>query len=99
MGVVSACLPTLRPLALLILRYISRVTNYRMNLGSKDYARRSKGYADMGHSRTWPGKRNPPMGGLTTISASQGEEDVEHVAIGLDQIKVQRDLHLTHEVV
>ena len=51
---------------------------------------------------TWPGFKNHniSLGGPTTsISALQGNDDPKHEGVMLDQIQVQKDVHLTSEAV
>ena len=51
---------------------------------------------------TWPGFKNHNIfaGGQTTsISALQGNDDLKHEGMMLDQIQVQKDVHLTSEAV
>ena len=99
-AVTSACLPTLRPLALYLFPQLaSRVTRYEPDLERKKFMHRARGYAHMGSP--WPGFENhkTSAGGPTaSIFASLDNGDPKHDVI-LDQIKVHKDLHLTSEAV
>ena len=100
MGVISACLPTLRPLAHRLSPFVSRVTRYAADLERKTFARRAEGYADIEWPRPGPGNHNTSVKGpSTSISASQGNDETRYEDVMLHQIKVQRDLHSTSEVV
>ena len=51
---------------------------------------------------TWPGFKThniPTEGPTTSISALQGNSQADHEDVMLDQIKVQKDVHLTSETV
>ena len=50
----------------------------------------------------WPGSKphkTPAEGPTTSISALQGNSYPDHEDVMLDQIKVQKDVHLTSEIV
>ena len=100
-GVTSACLPTLRPLALRLVSLASRTSRYvAAEREQKRFTLRARGYAHMGS--TWPGFKThniPAEGPTTSISAAQGNRHPDHEDVMLDQIKVQKDVHLTSEIV
>lgn len=100
-GVTSACLPTLRPLALRLVAPGSRTSRYRApDCERKRFTLRARGYAHMGS--TWPGFKThniPAEGPTTSISALQGNSHPDNEDVMLDQIKVQKDVHLTSETV
>ena len=99
-AVVSACLPTLRPLLLYLFpRLASRAAHYEQELERKKLAQRERGYIHMGSPQD-PENHNDTVAAPTTcITASHRKGDPEYEDISLTHIKVQNDLHLTSEAV
>ena len=95
-GVISSCLPTLRPLALrLFPKLASSGNRYAVDPRRKNYADIGRGYAERS------GITNNIVfadGPNRTVSSHQKNFDPERHDVLLDQISVQKDVHLTSEI-
>ena len=101
MGVVSACLPTLRPLILYLFPQLDpRATRNVARPETRSSPCRARVYAYVGSP--WPGflKRGPAQGENTaTISALHSNRNADHVDVMPDKVKVQKEVRLTSEIV
>lgn len=99
-AVLSACLPTLRPLILhLFPRLSSRAAQYEQELERERLGQRERGYIHIGSPEVSENHNATVAAPTTCITASHREGDSEHEDISPTRIKVQNDLHFTSEAV